>query len=148
MSLWKILTCFLAPPTNESLYHEWTVGAIFYSILAMPEVLGNTNTSRVMDLFANSDNDATPAYAIYENDQLARVALFNYMTDPTGAMALNVSVAVGGGETGQAVTTPSQVKVKYVAVLKWPVCFDLSALPGISLHPLSVRSLTSLGRDV
>lgn len=88
------------------------MGAIFYAILAMPEVLGKTNTSRVVDLFANGNNDATPAYAIYENDQLARVALFNYMTDPTGAMALNVSIAVGGGETGQASTTPSSVKVK------------------------------------
>ena len=101
-----------APPTNESTYHEWTIGAIFYSILAMPEVLGNTNTSRVVDLNANGGADKTPAYAIYENDQLARVALFNYLDDGTGAMALDVAVSVGGNATGQPLTTPASVKVK------------------------------------
>ncbi|GJE97918.1 glycoside hydrolase family 79 protein [Phanerochaete sordida] len=106
---------FTPPPTNESLYHEWTIGPIFYSILAMTEVLGNTNTSRVVDLFANGDNDLTPAYAIYENDELARVALFNYMDDPTGAAALDVTIAVGGNATGQPLATPSQVRVKYLA---------------------------------
>lgn len=79
----------------------------------MPEILGNTNTSRVVDLSANSNSDLTPAYAIYENDQLARVALFNYMDDPTGAMALNVAIQVGGGD-GQPASTPSQVQVKYL----------------------------------
>lgn len=91
------------------MYHEWTVGAIFYSLLAMPEVLGNTNTSRVID---TSSNDLTPSYAVYENDQLARVALFNYMTDPTGANDLSVAISVGGNATGQPTTTPAQVKVK------------------------------------
>ncbi|GJE89063.1 glycoside hydrolase family 79 protein [Phanerochaete sordida] len=104
---------FTPPPTNQSTYHQWTIGPIFYSILAMPEILGNSNTSRVVDLFANSNNDLTPAYAIYENDQLARVALFNYMDDGSDAMALNVAIQVGGGN-GQPASTPAQVKVKYL----------------------------------
>ena len=80
--------------------------------MIMPEILGKNSNARVIDLFANGNNDQTPAYAIYEGDTLARVALFNYMDDPTGAMALNVAISVGGGETGQPGTTPSSVKVK------------------------------------
>jgi hypothetical protein len=76
----------------------------------MPEVLGNTNTSRVVDLFANGASDKTPAYAIYENDQLARVALFNYLDDGTGALALDVAISIGGNTTGQP--TPASVQVK------------------------------------
>jgi len=105
---------FTPPPTNQSTFHQWTVGPIFYSILIMPEILGKSNTARVVDLNANSDNDQTPAYAIYENNQLARVALFNYMTDPSGAMAYTATISIGGGDTGQPSTTPQSVKVKYL----------------------------------
>ena len=101
-----------APPTNQSSFHEWTIGPIFYSLMIMPEILGKSNTSRVVDLWPNSGNLLTPGYAIYENNQLARVALFNYMTDPTGNMAYTASIAVGGGETGQPGSTPASVKVK------------------------------------
>lgn len=78
----------------------------------MPEILGNTGSARVVDLFANSNNEFTPSYAIYENDQLARVALFNYLDDPTGAMTYTANIQVGGGETGQPPSTPQTVKVK------------------------------------
>ena len=54
------------------------------------------------------DNIFTPAYAIYENGNLARMALFNYVTDPTGASTYTVSVAVTG------TNVPSQVSVKCV----------------------------------
>jgi hypothetical protein len=43
------------------------------------------------------------------------VALFNYVTDPSGASSLTVSIAIGGGSTGQPNATPSEVKVKYLA---------------------------------
>ena len=85
--------------------------------MIMPEILGKQNNARVMDLFANGNNDLTPAYAIYEGDTLARVALFNYMTDPSGANTITVSISVGGGQTGQPGTTPSSVKVKYVLLV-------------------------------
>lgn len=55
-----------APPTNETGFHEWTIGSTFYSVLAMTEVLGNTNTSQVIDIQANSNNEFTPGYAVYE----------------------------------------------------------------------------------
>lgn len=80
--------------------------------MVMPEILGKTGSARVVDLFANSNSPYTPSYAIYENDQLARVALFNYMEDPSGANTYTASIQVGGGETGQPSTTPQTVKVK------------------------------------
>ena len=80
--------------------------------MIMPEILGKTNTSRVVDLWPNSGNLLTPGYGIYENNQLARVALFNYMTDSTGAMEYTANITVGGGETGQTQTVPSSVTVK------------------------------------
>ncbi len=80
--------------------------------MIMPEILGKSNTSQVVDLWPNSGSDQTPGYAIYENNQLARVALFNYMTDPTGAMAYTANISMGGGETGQQQTVPASVKVK------------------------------------
>jgi len=78
----------------------------------MAEALGPTNTSQVLDLVANSNNTLTPAYAIYENGNPVRVLLFNYITDPSGANTITVNISIGGGQTGQANATPSQVQVK------------------------------------
>jgi Glycosyl hydrolase family 79 C-terminal beta domain len=80
----------------------------------MAELLGPSNTSQVLDLNANSGNPLTPAYAIYENGNPVRVALFNYVTDPSGNSAITASISIGGGQTGQPNATPSEVKVKYV----------------------------------
>lgn len=102
-----LLTClFAAPPTNQSTFNEWTVGAVYYSALIISEVFGNTNTSRIIDLFGNGGNQFTPQYAIYENDNLARVALFNYVTDPSGASDYVATIAVAGG------AVPASVRVK------------------------------------
>jgi hypothetical protein len=60
----------------------------------------------------NDNNIYTPGYAIYDGGVLARLALFNYVTDPSGASAYTASFAIGGGDTGQANGTPAQVKVK------------------------------------
>ncbi|KAH9914075.1 uncharacterized protein BXZ73DRAFT_81751 [Epithele typhae] len=105
---------FTAIPTNESAYHDWTVGPIFYSVLAVGETLGTTGTAQIIDLWPNSKSIYTPGYAIYEKGQLARMALFNYMTDPTGAAAYTISVAIGGGTTGQPAGTPATLRVKYL----------------------------------
>jgi hypothetical protein len=90
---------FTAPPTNESAFHEWTVGPIYYSVLVMAEAIGNTGSARVVDLYAADNSKTTPAYAIYEGDQPARVALFNYNSDPSGAndytATVNLPVSVG-----------------------------------------------------
>ena len=51
----------------------------------MAEILGSSHESRVLDLSANEGNEFTPAYAVYEHGIPTKVALFNYVTDPSGA---------------------------------------------------------------
>lgn len=103
-----------APPTNQSSYHKWTIGPIFYSVLAVAEALGSSNNSQVIDLAANGNNDYTPGYAIYEGGTLARLALLNFMTDPSGANAYVANISIGGGSMGQPNAIPAQVQVKCV----------------------------------
>ncbi|KAK0243051.1 glycoside hydrolase family 79 protein [Armillaria nabsnona] len=105
---------FTPPPTNQTTFHQWTIGPIYYSALIMAEAMGASNVSQILDLNANGGNIFTPAYAIYENGNPVRVALFNYITDPSGASTYTASISIGGGETGQANGTPAQVKVKYL----------------------------------
>ncbi|KAI0659525.1 glycoside hydrolase superfamily [Cubamyces menziesii] len=105
---------FTPPPTNLSLFDQWTVGPVFYSTLFMAEALGTTNTSRVVDLLANDGNEFTPAYAIYEEHALARIALINYMNAQDGLGSYTVSLSVGGVQIGEPNDTPAQVKVKYL----------------------------------
>ncbi|PIL25780.1 hypothetical protein GSI_11530 [Ganoderma sinense ZZ0214-1] len=105
---------FTPPPTNLSLFEKWTVGPVMYSTIFVAEALGTSNTSRVVDLNANGGNEFTPAYAIYEHDTLARIALVNFMTEQGGVGSYNVTISVGGGTTGEATATPAQVKVKYL----------------------------------
>ncbi|KAF8651053.1 hypothetical protein AX16_004916 [Volvariella volvacea WC 439] len=99
---------FTSPPTNQSAFNQWTVGAVYYSALVISEVFGPTNTSRIIDLLGNDANPLTPQYAIYENDRLARVALFNYITDPSGANDYVATITVEGGQV------PAEVRVKYL----------------------------------
>ncbi|KAI0729703.1 glycoside hydrolase family 79 protein [Fomitopsis betulina] len=105
----------VSPPTNESMFEGWSIGPVFYSVLAIAEALGSSNTSRVIDLNANNGSIYTPAYAIYENGALARLALFNYVTDASGGSTVTTTVSVGGGQTGEQSNTPQSVKVKYLA---------------------------------
>ncbi|KAL7278756.1 hypothetical protein ACG7TL_007763 [Trametes sanguinea] len=125
---------FTAPPTNESSYHQWTVGPIFYSVLAVAETLGSSNNSQIIDLQANGGNIFTPGYAVYENGNLARLALINFMTDPSGANDYTATIAVGGGESGQPNGTPAQLKVKYLRAPsvgdKWNVTWGGQSLGG------------------
>jgi hypothetical protein len=104
---------FTSPPTNQSTFHQWTIGPIYYSALIMSEILGSSNKSQILDLNANGGNIFTPAYAVYEDGTPMRLALFNYMTDPSGAATYTVEISVGGGQTNQPNATPSQIKVKY-----------------------------------
>ncbi|TFK48176.1 hypothetical protein OE88DRAFT_1635030 [Heliocybe sulcata] len=99
---------FTPPPTNESTFHQWTVGSTFYSALVIAEVFGSSNNSRIVDMGANDNNIYTPSYAIYENDAPSKVALFNYITDPSGATAYTANIQIAGGQV------PSSVKVKYL----------------------------------
>ncbi|KAJ3506310.1 hypothetical protein NLJ89_g6943 [Agrocybe chaxingu] len=99
---------FTAPPTNQSSYNQWTVGSIYYSTIVLAEAFGKTNTSRIVDLTSTAGSTSTPSYAIYENDVLDKVALFNYMDDNTGASNLQVTLTVPNGGT------PASVRVKYL----------------------------------
>lgn len=103
---------FTNPPTNQSSYHQWTVGPVYYSALVMAEVIGTSNISQVLDL--NITNIFTPAYAIYEGNQVMRVVLFNYVTDSSGANDYTATISIGGGQTGQSNGTPASVQVKYL----------------------------------
>ena len=87
---------------------------MYYSVLAMSEILGRSNQSQVIDLGVNNGDLSTPGYAIYENGTPMRVALFNFLDDSSGAHDLRVSISIGGGETEQPASTPSSVRVKYL----------------------------------
>ncbi|KAJ7054036.1 glycoside hydrolase family 79 protein [Mycena amicta] len=102
------------PPTNQSTFRSWTIGPIYYSMLAVAEALGTSNKSQVIDLQLNGNNIYTPGYAIYDSGALARLALFNYVTDASGQSDYTMSFAVGGGDSGEPNGTPAQVKVKYL----------------------------------
>ncbi|KAG1777941.1 glycoside hydrolase family 79 protein [Suillus placidus] len=91
----------------NSTLHQWTIGPAYYSALVVAEALGSSNTAQVLDLQANGGNDYTPGYAIYENGQPVRIALTNFITDPSGNNDYTASISIGG-------TVPAQVKVKYL----------------------------------
>lgn len=99
----------LAPPTNQSTFNQWTIGAVYYSALITAEVIGPTNTSQITDLLGNNASYYTPQYAVYENGALSRVALFNYINDPSGQSTYNATLQFNGG------SAPSEVSVKFVA---------------------------------
>ena len=96
-----------APPTNQSTYHQWSIGPIYYSALVVAEALGPTNTSQVIDLQPNNNNLLSPGYGIWENGNLARVVLINYVSDSTGASDISVNLSLANGAQ-----LPSQVSVK------------------------------------
>ncbi|KAG1733524.1 glycoside hydrolase family 79 protein [Suillus lakei] len=98
---------FTPPVTNQSTFHQWTIGPVYYSALVVAEALGASNTAQVLDLQANGGNDYTPGYAIYESGQPVRIALTNFITDPSGNSDYTASISIGG-------TVPAQVKVKYL----------------------------------
>ncbi|KAH9834480.1 glycoside hydrolase family 79 protein [Rhodofomes roseus] len=103
---------FTPPPTNQSSYHQWTIGSTFYAVLAIAEALGpisssSTSNFQVIDLGANGGNEYTPGYAVYEGGTLARAVFINFMTDPSGANDLQVNLQVEEG-------VPANVQVKYL----------------------------------
>jgi hypothetical protein len=103
---------FTPPPTNQTKFGiEWTVGPPYYAALAMAEAMGPHNQSQISDITQDIN---TAMYAIFENGAPTKVALFNFVTDPTGASTYTAVISVGGGSTGQSNATPSQVQVKYL----------------------------------
>ncbi len=107
-----VLNDILAPPTNQTDFHQWTVGPIYYSGLVMAEVLGSSGKARVLDIGANSGDPLTPGYVIFEDDKPVRALLVNFITDSTGGHDVTAAISIGGGQTGQPGATPASVKVK------------------------------------
>ncbi|KAG8985974.1 hypothetical protein FRB90_004327 [Tulasnella sp. 427] len=75
---------FTPPPNNMSSFRQWTTSSPYYSALVMSEVMQEEG-SQVMDLLLNNNSTNTPGYAVYKNGQPIKLALFNYVTDPSGA---------------------------------------------------------------
>lgn len=109
---------FTAPPTNQSTFHQWTLGAIFYSVIIVAEAFGASNASQIVD--TSNNGIFTPSYAIYDNGALARVALFNFNNDPSGASDITASITVQNG------AVPMQVKVKYFEAASVSVKMNLT----------------------
>jgi hypothetical protein len=87
---------------------------------------------------------SSPTYAIYEQETVARVALFNYITDESGASDYTASIMISIGDA-----TPGQVKVKYEcrssSRLLQILITSLHLIYGISLPNLWRRRLTLHG---
>lgn len=105
---------FTPQASNQTHIREWTIGATFYPMLALTEILGRTGTAQVVDLYMNGNSQWTPGYVVYENGSPARVVLINYMTDPSGAANYTAYISVGGNETLTPAATPGSVQVKYL----------------------------------
>ncbi|KAJ7669142.1 hypothetical protein B0H17DRAFT_1018163 [Mycena rosella] len=97
---------FTSPPTNESTFHQWSVGPLYYSALVMAEAIGASNQTQVLDLQIPGLSQYTPVYGIYENGTPVRVAIVNYVDDPTGANTVHAVISMSGG------SMPATVKVK------------------------------------
>ncbi|KAJ7619050.1 hypothetical protein B0H17DRAFT_964935, partial [Mycena rosella] len=58
--------------------------------------IGASNQTQVLDLQILSLSQYTPVYGIYENDTPVRVAIVNYVDDPTGANTVNAVISMSG----------------------------------------------------
>jgi hypothetical protein len=74
---------FTPPPNNMSTFRGWTTTPPYYSALIMSEVMEEEG-SQVMDLLLGGNSTHTPGYAVYKDGQPIKLALFNYITDPSG----------------------------------------------------------------
>ncbi|KAJ7114786.1 hypothetical protein C8R44DRAFT_740153 [Mycena epipterygia] len=99
---------FTSPPTNQSTFHQWSVGPLYYSALVMAEALGPSNNSQVVNLPIANLSEHTPVYGIYENGTPKRVAAINFVDDPSGANDVELKISISGS------TLPGSVKMKYL----------------------------------
>lgn len=111
---------------------------MFYSALAVAETFGKSGKAQIVDVQANSGNIYTPGYAIYESGTLAKVALFNYVTDPSGASDYTVTLSIADQ------TMPAEVYVKWACLVytTWAVTDETL---DIFSHRLCRRSTTLRG---
>ncbi|KAH9960273.1 hypothetical protein BC827DRAFT_1155844 [Russula dissimulans] len=84
---------------------------VCYSALVIAEALDSSNPSRVFDL---TQNQFAPIYVVYENGMSTKLALFNFVTNPSDANDYDVMFAVSGDRTSQPRATPSSVKIRFL----------------------------------
>lgn len=109
--------------------YEWTTGSVYYSTLLVAELFGRSETSRIVDIthtssipinvqtntnedgstydVTSSDDMYHPTYLIYDGETPTRAALFNFISDPSGASDAQVTLNFNG------TSAPGQVFVRY-----------------------------------
>ncbi|KAF7370061.1 Glyco-hydro-79C domain-containing protein [Mycena sanguinolenta] len=80
---------FTSPPTNESTFHQWSVGPLYYAALAMAEAMGPSNNTQVLNYGVTDLTSYTPIYV--------------------GRADVHAVINVAGGPN------PASVQVKYMA---------------------------------
>jgi hypothetical protein len=103
---------FTPPQTNETNFRQWTTGSPYYSMLVVSEVLGSSNSSQIVDLTgggSDTTNQYNPAYAVYEDGLAARVVLFNFASDASGANDATTVLDLTGLDS-----VPASVQVRYL----------------------------------
>lgn len=110
--------------------YEWTTGSVYYSTLLVAELFGKSENSRIVDITHTSSipvtvttnynedgtsNDTTqsddmyhPSYLVYDGDTPARAALFNFISDPSGASDTQVTLNFNN------TAAPASVSVRYL----------------------------------
>ena len=121
---------FTPPPSNMSRVYEWTTGSVYYSTLLVAELFGRSENSRIVDIthtssiaantqtiynedgtsydITSSDDQFHPTYLVYDGETPVRAALFNFVSDNTGASDAQVTLNFNN------TAAPSQVHVRYL----------------------------------
>ncbi|KAG6857114.1 hypothetical protein H0H87_009241 [Tephrocybe sp. NHM501043] len=80
--------------------------SVYYNPFTVAEVFGKSNVSQIVDI--SNNGLFTPSYAIYESGALSKVALMNFMDDPSGEHDITGTIMVDGGQV------PAEIYVKFV----------------------------------
>lgn len=110
--------------------YEWTTGSVYYSTLFIAELFGRGENSRIVDIthtssiatntqtiynedgtsydITSSDDEFHPTYLVYDGETPVRAALFNFVSDNTGASDAQVTLNFNN------TVAPTQVHVRYL----------------------------------
>ena len=81
----------------------------------------------------------TPAYAVFENGQFSKMAMINYMTDPSGANDYTATIFVGGSGWNEPNGVPASVKVKYLLAPSVSEKEQITWANQVCVLPFSIR---------
>lgn len=133
---------FTPPPSNMSRVYEWTTGSVYYSTLLVAELFGRGENSRVVDIshtssipvntetmynedgstydVTSSDDQFHPTYLVYDGETPVRAALFNFISDNTGASDAQVTLNFNG------TAAPGEVYVRYLRASQVEEQYDIT----------------------